>query len=169
MLAQMQVHPHGPCTEYCESDSSAGYLLWKYELWLLRMEDSLLAVSTTNVTVVGSPSSFLDGNGALYSDGLGNGGGAINPKFKVNNLTTSVLESITILNAPLNSFSISYIENLPTRYFIIDNMVGYFGIGYNLDELGIHTTPTAWPSLVRGCGSRTTVSQLYEFFMKVIE
>lgn len=124
------------------------------------MEGLFLSVNGTNITVKGSSSSFLDGHGAPYLDGLANGGGAIKPKFfKANNLTTSALECITILNAPLNSFSISHIANLLRRDIIIDNGAGDFGIGYNPDAFDI-TTPTTWSLLVQGCGIRTTVSQL---------
>lgn len=64
---------------------------------------SIFSVSGTNTTMKRSPGSFPDGHSALHWDGLGNGGGVIKPKFfKANNLTNYVLESIPILNAPLN-------------------------------------------------------------------
>lgn len=73
----------------------------------------------------GAAGSVLDGQGALWWDGLGNGGGVTKPKFfKANNLNDSVLDSIYILNAPINSFSINYINNLVVKDITINNTAG---------------------------------------------
>jgi hypothetical protein len=61
------------CSEVVfEGNTSFGYAEWS---------GSLFSVSGTNITVKGAPGSFLDGQGALYWDGLGNGGGVTKPKF----------------------------------------------------------------------------------------
>lgn len=73
----------------------------------------------------GAAGSVLDGQGALWWDGLGNGGGVTKPKFfKANNLNDSVLDSLYLLNAPINSFSINYINNLVVKDITINNTAG---------------------------------------------
>lgn len=60
----------------------AGTTTWGFAEWA----GSLVSVSGTNVTVRGAPGAVLDGRGALWWDGLGNGGGKTKPKFfKANN------------------------------------------------------------------------------------
>lgn len=77
----------------------------------------------------GAPGSVLDGQGALWWDELGSNGGKTKPKFfKANNLSDSVLDSIHILNAPRNSYSINYVSNLLVTGVVINNTAG--------DELG---------------------------------
>lgn len=89
----------------------------------------MFSISGNNITVKGAPGSVLDGQGALWWDGLGNGGGTTKPKFfKANYLNDSVLDSIYILNAPINSFSINYINNLLVKDIVVNNTAG--------DELG---------------------------------
>jgi polygalacturonase len=113
-----------------EGTTTFGYAEWS---------GSLFSVSGTNITVKGAPGSVLDGQGALYWDGLGNGGGVTKPKFfKANNLNNSVLDSITILNAPINSFSINYIETLLVKDITIDNSAGDVANGgHNTDAFDI--------------------------------
>lgn len=102
-----------------------GRTTWDYAEW----SGSLFSVSGNNITVKGAPDSVLDGQGALWWDGQGNGGGVTKPKFfKANNLNDSVLDSIYILNAPINSFSINYINNLLVKDIVVNNTAG--------DELG---------------------------------
>lgn len=102
-----------------------GRTTWDYAEW----SGSLFSVSGNNITVRGAPGSVLDGQGALWWDGEGNGGGVTKPKFfKANNLNDSVLDSIYILNAPINSFSINYINNLLVKDIVVNNTAG--------DELG---------------------------------
>lgn len=98
-----------------------GRTVWEYAEW----SGPLFSVSGNNITVKGAAGSVLDGQGALWWDGLGNGGGVTKPKFfKANNLNDSVLDSIYILNAPMNSFSINYVNNLVVDGIIVDNKAG---------------------------------------------
>lgn len=54
-----------------------GRTTWDFYEW----SGSLFSVSGNNITVKGAPGSVLDGQGALWWDGLGNGGGKTKPKF----------------------------------------------------------------------------------------
>lgn len=73
----------------------------------------------------GAAGHVLDGQGALWWDGLGNGGGVTKPKFfKANYLNDSVLDSINILNAPINAYSLNYVYNLTLRNVIVNNTAG---------------------------------------------
>lgn len=113
-------------------------------------------MSGTNLTVRGAPGSFLDGHGVLYWDGMysldilrhaltavkgeGNGGGLTKPKFfKANYMYNSVLDSITILNAPLNSFSINYVDGLILKDIVVNDVAGDVGeLGHNTDGFNIN-------------------------------
>lgn len=107
----------------------------------------MFSVSGNNITVKGAPGSVLDGQGALWWDGLGNGGGTTKPKFfKANHLNNSVLDSINILNAPINSFSFNYIEGLLVKDIVVNNTaaeaLGSDGetIGHNTDAFDINNS-----------------------------
>ncbi|KAK2614720.1 hypothetical protein N8I77_001525 [Diaporthe amygdali] len=98
-----------------------GRTTWAYAEW----EGSLFSVSGNNITVKGAPGSVLDGQGALWWDSLGGNGGVVKPKFfKANNLNDSVLDSINILNAPKNFFSINYVNNLLVTDVVCNNTAG---------------------------------------------
>ncbi|EPS38819.1 hypothetical protein H072_7402 [Dactylellina haptotyla CBS 200.50] len=103
-------------------------------------EGSLVSVSGNKITVKGDPSSVLDGQGALYWDGLGGSGGKIKPKFfKANNLNDSVIDGITILNAPKNSFSLNRVYNLVVKNIYINDKAGTTsGLGHNTDGFNIN-------------------------------
>lgn len=59
-----------------------GTTTWGFAEW----SGSLFSVSGDSITVKGAPGSVLDGQGAFWWDGLGNGGGKTKPKFfKANN------------------------------------------------------------------------------------
>lgn len=59
-----------------------GTTTWEFSEW----DGPLFSVSGNNITVKGAPGSVLDGQGALWWDGQGNGGGKTKPKFfKANN------------------------------------------------------------------------------------
>lgn len=104
-------------------------------------------MSGNNITVKGAPGAVLDGQGALWWDGLGNSGGTLAEKpkfFKANYLNDSVIESIYILNAPINSFSINYINNLVMKDIIVNNTAGDelnadgVTLGHNTDAFDIN-------------------------------
>jgi polygalacturonase len=107
-----------------EGTTTFGYAEW---------EGSLFSVSGNGITVKGAPGSVLDGQGALYWDGQGGSGGVTKPKFfKANHLNDSLLEGITIRNAPKNSFSLNYVYNLTVKDVTVDNKDGAT-LGKNTD------------------------------------
>lgn len=118
-----------------------GRTTWDYAEW----EGSLVSISGNNITVKGAPGSILDGQGALWWDGLGGNGGVTKPKFfKANYLYDSVLDGINILNAPKNSFSINHVENLTLRNVLVNNTAGDeldsdgTTLGHNTDAFDIN-------------------------------
>ncbi|KAI0435165.1 glycoside hydrolase [Xylaria sp. FL1042] len=112
-----------------EGTTTFGYAEW---------EGSLFSVSGNSITVKGAEGSVLDGQGALYWDGMGGGGGVTKPKFfKANNLNDSVLDSITIKNAPKNSFSLNHVYNLTVKDVTVDDKDGAV-LGKNTDAFNIN-------------------------------
>lgn len=107
-----------------EGTTTFGYAEW---------EGSLFSVSGNKITVKGDQGSVLDGQGALYWDGMGGSGGVTKPKFfKANHLNDSTLEGITIKNAPKNSFSLNYVYNLTVKDITVDDRDGE-ALGKNTD------------------------------------
>lgn len=95
----------------------------------------------------GAPGAVLDGQGALWWDGVGNGGGTIKTKpkfFKANNLNDSLLEGLYILDAPINSFSLNYVRNLTLRGVTVNNTAAEAPaannetLGHNTDAFDIN-------------------------------
>lgn len=122
----------------------------------------LVSISGNKIIIKGDPGSSLDGLGALYWDGQGNHGGVTKPKFfkvripsslpsqikktflsvltrneQANNLTDSVIEDVTIRNAPRNAFSLNYIQNLTIINPTIDDRTGT-ALGKNTDGFNIN-------------------------------
>ncbi|KAI0195153.1 glycoside hydrolase [Xylaria flabelliformis] len=113
-----------------EGTTTFGYAEW---------EGSLFSVSGNSITVKGAEGSVLDGQGALYWDGKGGSGGVTKPKFfKANHLNDSILEGITIKNAPKNSFSLNYVYNLTVKDITIDDRDGE-ALGKNTDAFNINS------------------------------
>ncbi|KAM0817579.1 putative Glycoside hydrolase [Seiridium cardinale] len=111
-----------------------GVTTFGYSEW----EGSLFSVSGNHITVRGEPGSALDGQGALYWDGGGGSSGVTKPKFfKANNLNDSILDSITIRNAPRNSFSLNYVYNLTLKDITVDDSTGD-ALGKNTDAFNIN-------------------------------
>ncbi|ORY61445.1 endopolygalacturonase PGa [Pseudomassariella vexata] len=111
-----------------------GNTTFEYAEW----SGSLFSVSGNNITVRGAPGSSLDGQGALYWDGMGNSGGVTKPKFfKANNLNNSMLDSVVIRNAPRNSFSLNYVNNLLVKDVVVDDSTGD-ALGKNTDGFNIN-------------------------------
>jgi polygalacturonase len=82
----------------------------------------------------------LDGQGALYWDGLGGSGGKTKPKFfKANNLNDSLIQGITIKNAPKNSFSINHVNRMVLQDITIDDKDGT-ALGKNTDGFNINNS-----------------------------
>jgi polygalacturonase len=99
----------------------------------------LFAVSGTGITVAGSnaKTAILNGNGASYWDGEGGSGGKTKPKFfQAHDLTNSLIESLTILNPPVQVFSINGASNLELAYITVDASAGD-SLGKNTDAFDI--------------------------------
>ncbi|POS68853.1 polygalacturonase 1 precursor [Diaporthe helianthi] len=117
-----------------------GRTTWAYAEW----EGSLFSVSGNNITIKGAPGHVLDGQGHLWWDTLGGGGGVTKPKFfKANNLNDSVLDSINIQNAPKNFYSINYVNNLLAKNLICNNTAGDQlkdgrTLGHNTDAFNVN-------------------------------
>ncbi|KAF3013316.1 hypothetical protein E8E14_011116 [Neopestalotiopsis sp. 37M] len=112
-----------------EGTTTFGYSEWS---------GPLFAVSGNDITVRGEAGSVLDGQGALYWDGQGGSGGVTKPKFfKANHLNDSLLDSITIQNAPKNSFSLNYVYNLTVKDITVDDQAGE-ELGKNTDGFNIN-------------------------------
>ncbi|EAA30554.3 polygalacturonase [Neurospora crassa OR74A] len=86
----------------------------------------LLSISSSSkLTIRGLSSSVLYGSGEKYWDGLGQKGPIKKPKFfQVHNLEDSVIEGVTILNAPVQVMSINGCKNLTVTSFTLDNKAG---------------------------------------------
>ncbi|KAH8647375.1 BcPG4, endopolygalacturonase 4 [Xylariales sp. PMI_506] len=112
-----------------------GTTTFEYEEW----EGPLFAVSGTNIKVAGESSgtSILDGQGASYWDGDGSSGGKTKPKFfQAHDLTDSLIETLTILNPPVQVFSINGASNLELAYITIDASAGD-SLGKNTDGFDV--------------------------------
>jgi hypothetical protein len=104
----------------------------------------LFAVSGTGITVAGESNggSILNGNGASYWDGEGGSGGVTKPKFfQAHDLTDSLIETLTILNPPVQVFSINGASNLELAYITIDASAGD-SLGKNTDGFDIGSSDT---------------------------
>ncbi|KAH7397635.1 endopolygalacturonase 4 [Cadophora sp. MPI-SDFR-AT-0126] len=110
-----------------------GETSFAYSAW----EGPLFAVSGTGITVSGGGSAILNGNGASYWDGGGGSSGVTKPKFfQAHDLTNSLIEQLTILNPPVQVFSINGASNLELAYITIDGSAGD-SLGKNTDGFDI--------------------------------
>ncbi|KAJ9143053.1 putative Extracellular polygalacturonase [Pleurostoma richardsiae] len=111
-----------------EGETTFGYKEWS---------GPLVAVSGTSITVKGASGSSLNGNGASYWDGKGSNGGKTKPKFfQAHSLTTSTIENLNIVNAPVQVFSINTVQTLNLIDITIDNSAGA-SLGANTDGFDI--------------------------------
>ncbi|KAK6592169.1 endopolygalacturonase [Botrytis cinerea] len=107
-------------------------------------EGPLFAVSGNNIKVAGSnaDTAILNGNGASYWDGEGGSGGKTKPKFfQAHDLTDSLIETLTILNPPVQVFSINGVSNLELAYITVDASAGD-SLGKNTDAFDIGASDT---------------------------
>ncbi|KAH7386549.1 glycoside hydrolase [Cadophora sp. MPI-SDFR-AT-0126] len=124
-----------------------GTTTWGYKEW----EGSLVSISGNKITIKGDPGSVLDGQGALWWDGLGGNGGKIKPKFfKANDLTDSLIQGITIKNAPKNSFSLNRVTRLTVKDVTVDDSAGNYATGgHNTDGFNINNADQVYFSGVK--------------------
>lgn len=121
-----------------EGETSFAYSAW---------EGPLFAVSGTGITVTGKSSGILNGNGASYWDGEGGSGGVTKPKlFQAHDLTDSTIEALTILNPPVQVFSINGASNLAVTSVTIDASAGD-SLGKNTDGFDIGSSDSVTISM----------------------
>jgi polygalacturonase len=99
----------------------------------------LVSISGTDITVTGASGSVLDGGGAQYWDGKGSNGGKKKPKFfYAHSLTNSIIQDLTIINSPVQVYSIDNANGLFMNNLIIDDSAGDAGsLGHNTDAFDI--------------------------------
>ena len=79
----------------------------------------------------------LDGKGAQYWDGQGSNGGKTKPKFfSAHNMDGGRIEKITILNGPVQIFSIQS-DNIAIDSVTVNDKAGATGGGHNTDAFDI--------------------------------
>ena len=94
----------------------------------------LVSIAGTDITVTGASGSYLNGNGADYWDGLGSDGGVTKPEFFwAHNMISSSINSVYILNSPVQVFSIDDSTDLTLTDITVDNTAG------NTDDLAANT------------------------------
>ncbi|KFY19568.1 hypothetical protein V491_04353 [Pseudogymnoascus sp. VKM F-3775] len=109
-----------------------GTTTFAYSEW----EGPLVSVSGTDITVTGSGT--LDGNGASYWDGGGGSSGVTKPKFfAAHNMNgNSKIDSITILNSPVQAWSVGSSTGLTISGVTLNNKAGT-SLGKNTDAFDI--------------------------------
>jgi polygalacturonase len=85
----------------------------------------LVSVSGTDITVTGASGSTLNGDGSRWWDGEGSNGGKTKPKFfYAHNLISSTITGISILNSPVQVFSVDDSQQLTLSDITIDDSAG---------------------------------------------
>ena len=99
----------------------------------------LVSVSGTDITVTGASGSVLDGQGALWWDGKGTNGGKKKPKFfYAHKMISSTITGISILNSPVQVFSIDNSQDLALNGITIDDSAGdASALGHNTDAFDV--------------------------------
>lgn len=111
-----------------------GTTTFGYEEWA----GPLVSVSGTDITVTGASGSVLNGDGSLWWDGEGSNGGKTKPKFfYAHDIESSSISGITILNSPVQVFSIDGSTDLTMTDITIDNSAGDSGGAANTDGFDI--------------------------------
>ncbi|KUJ08968.1 endopolygalacturonase [Mollisia scopiformis] len=113
----------------------SGTTTFGYEEW----SGPLISVSGSGITVNGASGSKIDGGGARWWDGEGSNGGKTKPKFfYAHSLTgSSIIENLSVLNTPVQAFSIDGANGLTLSHITIDNSAGDTGGGHNTDAFDV--------------------------------
>ncbi|KAJ3003246.1 hypothetical protein HKX48_001854 [Thoreauomyces humboldtii] len=111
-----------------------GTFTWGYEEWA----GPLMIIDGTRITVDGTGST-LDGRGASYWDGKGSNGGKKKPKFvKVKTNGGSLVINLSVLNPPVQVFSINTSKDLTLASIHVNAADGDDGsLGHNTDGFDI--------------------------------
>lgn len=99
-----------------------------HSTWLAQsgFNDHLLKISGTDIVVTGDAGAQLDGQGAQYWDGQGSNGAVAKPKFLAahNLLGASSINSLYLLDTPVQAVSINGCNGLNVNKMTIDNRSG---------------------------------------------
>ena len=89
--------------------------------------------------MTGASGSVLDGQGARWWDGKGSNGGKKKPKFfSAHKLISSTITGISILDSPVQVFSIDGSQSLALNDITVDNSAGDAGaLGHNTDAFDV--------------------------------
>ena len=88
--------------------------------------------------MTGASGSVLDGGGSRWWDGQGSNGGKTKPKFfYAHSLKSSSIISITILNSPVQVFSVDSATTLALTDITIDDSAGDSQGGHNTDGFNV--------------------------------
>ena len=127
----------------------------------------LVSVKGDSLTICGT--GILDGQGALYWDGKGGNGGVTKPKFFKTSVTNSIVRDITLLNTPVQAFSVQA-TNTQFINVTVNNAAG-MSLAHNTD--GIDINKSSWVSIINstvisqddcvvvGSGSYITVTNMH--------
>lgn len=100
-----------------------GRTSWEFE----EKNYNLLTFSGANLTVQGSDSHVIDGNGQLWWDGLGSNGGVKKPDhfISISNINGyAIFKNLYIKNPPTHNFYISHTDSLYAFGNVIDVLDG---------------------------------------------
>ncbi len=89
--------------------------------------------------MTGASGSVLDGQGARWWDGKGSNGGKKKPKFfYAHDMISSTITGISILNSPVQVFSVDGSQSLALNGITVDDSAGDTGaLGHNTDAFDI--------------------------------
>ncbi|KAL0931460.1 polygalacturonase 3 [Colletotrichum truncatum] len=85
-----------------------------------------IIISGIDITITGAPGHVIEGNGAVYWDGLGSNGGGDKPNHfvVVKKTTNAKITDLNIKNWPVHCFSMTGNTNLLVSGLVLDNSAG---------------------------------------------
>lgn len=102
-----------------------------------RWQGPLVAISGNGLTITGASDSVLDGNGADYWDNMGEDGPAKPKFFAIRAMRSSNIDGITLMDTPVQAFSISNVQDLTMTNCVVDNRAGDGAGAKNTDGFNI--------------------------------
>lgn len=111
-----------------------GKTTFEYQEWA----GPLISVSGNSITIEGAPGHVIDCQGDRWWDNKGTNGGKKKPRFfSANNVHSSTIKSLNVLNAPVQAFSITSASNLKIYDITVDDSAGNTHGGHNTDGINI--------------------------------
>lgn len=102
-----------------------------------RWQGPLVAISGNSLTIAGASNSVLDGNGGDYWDNMGEDGPAKPKFFAIRAMRSSNIDGITLMNTPVQAFSISNVQDLIMTNCVVDNRAGDGAGAKNTDGFNV--------------------------------